>query len=150
MNCSEIKWNANLMQLGNFIYIFLALHVSGTYARHQEHYMLSCSIWFSAPSFWKGGGLESGRVGCVCGADGDVRRTAPSAHTCRAKNTSIKLPSCIKLAFHFISWGRCTVKQRSWIAVPIHSCITLENRTYTSTVFPTGNDLSSDIQKLSQ
>ena len=33
--------------------------------------------------------------------------------TCRAKNTSIKLPSCIKLAFHFISWGRCTVKQPS-------------------------------------
>jgi len=27
--------------------------------------------------------------------------------TCRAKNTSIKLPSCIKFAFHFISWGRC-------------------------------------------
>jgi len=25
--------------------------------------------------------------------------------TCRAKNTSIKLPSCIKLAFHFISFG---------------------------------------------
>ena len=30
--------------------------------------------------------------------------------TCRAKYTSIKLPSCIKLAFHFMSWGRCTVK----------------------------------------
>jgi len=32
---------------------------------------------------------------------------------CRAKNTSIKLLSCIKFAFHFISWGRCTVKQPS-------------------------------------
>ena len=31
----------------------------------------------------------------------------------RAKNTPIKLPCCIKLAFHFISWGRCTVKQTS-------------------------------------
>jgi len=31
----------------------------------------------------------------------------------RAKNTSIKLPSCMKLAFHFISWGRCTIKQHS-------------------------------------
>jgi len=39
------------MQLGNFIDVFLARHVSGTYAHHQEHYMLSCSIWFSAPSF---------------------------------------------------------------------------------------------------
>jgi len=28
----EMKWNANLMQLGNFIDIFLARHVSGTYA----------------------------------------------------------------------------------------------------------------------
>ena len=25
--------------------------------------MLSCSIWFSAPSFWMGGGLESRCVG---------------------------------------------------------------------------------------
>jgi len=33
----EIKGIANLMQLGNFIDVFLARHVSGTYARHQEH-----------------------------------------------------------------------------------------------------------------
>jgi hypothetical protein len=33
----EIMWNYNLMQLGNFINIFLAQHVSGTYAHHQEH-----------------------------------------------------------------------------------------------------------------
>jgi len=33
----EIKWNANLMQLGNFIDVFLARHISGTYAHHQEH-----------------------------------------------------------------------------------------------------------------
>jgi hypothetical protein len=32
----EIKRNANLMQLGNFIDVFLARHVSGTYAHHQE------------------------------------------------------------------------------------------------------------------
>jgi hypothetical protein len=32
----EIIWNANLMQQGDFIDVFLALHVSGTYA-HQEH-----------------------------------------------------------------------------------------------------------------
>ena len=31
--------------------------------------MLSCSIWFSAPSFWMGGGLESRCVGRVYGAD---------------------------------------------------------------------------------
>jgi len=32
----EIMWNANLMQQGNFIDVFLARHVSGTYAHHQE------------------------------------------------------------------------------------------------------------------
>jgi len=61
------------MQLGNFIDVFLARHVSGTYACHQEHYVLSCSIWFSAPSFWMGGGLESRCVDRVCGADGGIR-----------------------------------------------------------------------------
>jgi len=40
--------------------------------------MLSCSIWFSAPSFWLGGGLESCCVGRVYGADGAVHHTAPS------------------------------------------------------------------------
>jgi len=33
----EIMWNANLMQQGKFIDVFLARHVSGTYAQHQEH-----------------------------------------------------------------------------------------------------------------
>ena len=69
----EIMWNANLMQQGNFIDIFLARHVSGKYAHHQEHQTLSCSIWLSAPSFWMGGGLESRCVGRVCGADVAVR-----------------------------------------------------------------------------
>ena len=41
--------------------------------------MLSCSIWFSAPSFWMGGGLESRCVGRVYGVEGAVRRMAPSA-----------------------------------------------------------------------
>jgi len=33
----RVKWNANLMQLGNFIDVFLARYVSHTYAHHQEH-----------------------------------------------------------------------------------------------------------------
>jgi len=47
------------MQQGNFIDVFLARHVSGTYAHHQENWILSCGVWFSAPSFWMGGGLDS-------------------------------------------------------------------------------------------
>jgi len=35
--------------------------------------MLSCNIWFSAPSFLMGGGLESRCVGRVYSADGAVR-----------------------------------------------------------------------------
>ena len=37
----EIKWNINLMQQGNFIDVFLAWHVLGTYAHHHEHEVLS-------------------------------------------------------------------------------------------------------------
>jgi len=33
----EIKWNASLIQQGNFIDVFLDRHASGTYAHHQEH-----------------------------------------------------------------------------------------------------------------
>jgi len=36
--------------------------------------MLSCSKWFSAPSFWMGGGLESSCVGGVYGAYCAVHR----------------------------------------------------------------------------
>ena len=36
--------------------------------------MLSYSIWFSAPSFWMGGGRESRCLGRVYGTDGAVRR----------------------------------------------------------------------------
>ena len=49
--------------------------------------MLSCTIWFSAPSFWMGGGLESGCVGRVCGADGavhgNIRTTTHPKTRCR-------------------------------------------------------------------
>jgi len=36
--------------------------------------MLNSNIWFSAPSLWMGGGVESRCVGRVYGADGAVRR----------------------------------------------------------------------------
>ena len=84
--------------------------------------MLSCSIWFSAPSSWMGGGLESRCLGRVYGVDGAIARhpsknsvqkticcnstsNAPDdgrmyPKTCRATNISIKLPCFIKLAFH--------------------------------------------------
>jgi len=42
--------------------------------------MLSCSIWFSALSFWMGGGLESRCVDRVYGADGAVRLARHHPH----------------------------------------------------------------------
>jgi len=43
--------------------------------------MLSCSIWFSAPSLWMDGGLESSCVGRVYGEDGSVHGTIRTVHT---------------------------------------------------------------------
>jgi hypothetical protein len=85
------------MQRGNFIDVFLALRVSVAYAHHQEHSMLSCSIWFSAPSLWTDGRLESRCVGRVYDADGAVRRTAPSAPYTRPTQRLLRRPSVHKL-----------------------------------------------------
>jgi len=46
--------------------------------------MLSCSIWFSAPSFWMGGGLDRHCVICVCGADGAARHRPHHTHDLRS------------------------------------------------------------------
>jgi hypothetical protein len=46
--------------------------------------------------------------------------------TCRDINTLIKPPSCIKLKFQVISWGRCKVKQPSSIIFsPVTCCYML-------------------------
>jgi len=85
------------MQQGNFINVFLARHVSGTYAHHQEHWMLGCSIWLSAPSFlvgwWSWEPLRR-----------SIYAAAYVPETCRAKNTLIKLPCCVKFSFQVISF----------------------------------------------
>jgi len=57
--------------------------------------MLSCSIWFSAPSFWMGGGLESRCVGRVYGADGTVR-TVNKIHAAALKTTTHPKARCRK------------------------------------------------------
>jgi len=87
------------MKLGNFIDVFLARHVSGIYAHHQEHLMLSCSIWFYAPSFWMGGGLESCCIGYVYGEDGAVHgtiRTVNTTYAAALKTTTQPKTRCRK------------------------------------------------------
>jgi len=59
--------------------------------------MLSYSIWFSAPSFWMGGGLESRCVGRVYGADGAVHGTIRTVHTTYA--TALKTTTHPKTRF---------------------------------------------------
>jgi len=54
--------------------------------------MLSCSIWFSAPSFWMGGGLESRCVGRVYGADGAVHGAIRTVHTTICCNSTSHAP----------------------------------------------------------
>ena len=60
--------------------------------------MLSCSIWFSVPSFWMGGGLESRCVGCVYvadGADGTIR-TIHTTYAAALKTTNHPKIRCRK------------------------------------------------------
>jgi len=55
--------------------------------------MLSCSVWFSAPSFWMGGRLESRCVGRVYGADThDLRSGSQDDHP--SKNSVQKTICC--------------------------------------------------------
>ena len=105
------------MQQGNCINVFLARHVSGTYAHHQEHQMLSCSIWFSAPSAWMGGGLESCCVGCVCGADVAVRRTTYTTYAAALKTTTHPKTRCRKpyaATLQLMGIHVCTWNMSSW------------------------------------
>ena len=61
--------------------------------------MLSCSLWFSAPSFCMGGGLESRCVGRVYGADVAMHGTVLTVHTTYSaalKTTTHPKPRCRK------------------------------------------------------
>jgi len=87
------------MQQGNFINVFLARHVSGTYAHDQEHWILCCTIWFSASNFWMGGGLDSRCVGRVYCADGAMHgnfRTTHTTHAAARKTTTHPKTWCRK------------------------------------------------------
>ena len=59
--------------------------------------MLSCSIWFSAPSFWIGGALESRYVGRLYGADGaggiccNSTSNAPDDRRMRSKHVELRI-----------------------------------------------------------
>jgi len=68
--------------------------------------MLSCSIWFSAPSFWMGGGLESRCVGRVYGADGAVHGTIRTVHTTYAFTLQNNYKIKLKCSFIVIKFFR--------------------------------------------
>ena len=58
--------------------------------------MLSCSVWFSAPSFWKGGGLESRCVGRVYGAMHGTIRTVHTTYAAALRPTNLLQIRCRK------------------------------------------------------
>ena len=72
--------------------------------------MLSCSIWFSALSFWMDGGLESRCVGRVCRADGgsqdhhppknSVQKTICCNSTSNAPDDGRMYPKHVELRIH--------------------------------------------------
>jgi len=65
--------------------------------------MLSCSIWFSAPSLRMGGGLESRCVGRVYGADGavpTVQKTICCNSTSNAPDDGSMYPKHVELRIH--------------------------------------------------
>jgi len=61
--------------------------------------MLSCSVWFSAPSFWMGGGLERRCVGSVYGADGARHHNPSRAYV--IKTNILILRSCALYEYIF-------------------------------------------------
>ena len=76
--------------------------------------MLSCSKWFSAPSFWVSGGLESRCVGRVYGADGAVRLArhrppyAATLKTTTLPKTRCRKPYAATQHLMFLMMGLCT------------------------------------------
>ena len=73
--------------------------------------MFSWSIWFSAPSFWMGGGLESRCVCRVYGADGAVHgtiRTAAALKTTTHPKTRCRKPYAATEHLMLLMMGVCT------------------------------------------
>ena len=55
---------------------------------------MSCSIWFSAPSLWMGGGLDSRCVGRVYGADGAVHDPRSGSQDYHPSKNSVQKTIC--------------------------------------------------------
>ena len=64
--------------------------------------MLSCSVWFCAPSFGMGGGLESRCVGRVYGADGAATCSPPTG--IRSPDRPARSQSLYRLNYRALSF----------------------------------------------
>jgi len=67
--------------------------------------MLSCSIWFSAPNLWMGGGLESSCVGRIGSQDhhpskNSVQKTICCNSTSNAPDDGRMYPKHVELRIH--------------------------------------------------
>ena len=74
--------------------------------------MLSYSIWFSAPSLWLGGALESrcvGRVYCADGAvHGAIRTVHSGSQTTSHPKTRCRKPYAVTQHLMLLMMGICT------------------------------------------
>ena len=107
-SCPPLQINVNYIR--NWIYLLLT-----SFTHANSWFSSTCTLhqmltWISV----------KGRCHCLLNKSHKVTHTHTHTQiyihvpkTCRAKDTSIKLPCCIKLVFHIISWGRCMVKQPS-------------------------------------
>jgi len=84
--------------------------------------MLSCSIWFSAPSFWIGGGLESRCVGRVYGADGAVHGTI---HATTDPKTRCRKPYAATQYLMLLMMGVCARNMSRQVYTYINKIILL-------------------------
>jgi len=76
--------------------------------------MLSCSIWFSEPTFWMGSGLESGADGAVHGAICTVHTThAAALKTTTHPKTQCRKPYAATQHLMLLMMGVCTQNMSS-------------------------------------
>ena len=74
--------------------------------------MLSCSVWFSEPSLWMSGGLESHCMGRVCGVDCAIHTThtthAAALKTTTHPQTRLRKPYAATQYLMLLMVGVCT------------------------------------------
>ena len=113
--------------------------------------MFSCSIWFSAPNFWMGAGLESRYVGRVYGADGASRHHPHRKYDlCRGSQdhhpskNSVQKTICCNSTFNSPDDGRMCVRC-GWCRARYQPHLTHDLRSGSQDHHPSKNSVQKTI-----